>query len=115
MLESLGIVGSQEKDPTGKDASLKNYRRTGVVEVFCKESFFADFSSGIGVPVRIRKGAQVWEGEMAGFRLGVLSGDFMPREFVESNTEKRVGIYTVRLLIEDDFPEEIIGAKVYLA
>ena len=30
----LGIVGSQEKDPDGKDVSLENYRRTDVVEVF---------------------------------------------------------------------------------
>lgn len=73
MSEFLGIVGSQEKDPDGKDVSLEHYRRTNFIEVFCREALFADFSSGIGVPVKIRKGAQVWEGEMFGFRIGVLS------------------------------------------
>ena len=111
----LGIVGSQEKDPDSKDVSLENYRRTDVVEVFCREALFADFSSGIGVPVRIRKGAQVWEGEMAGFRKGVLSRDFTPREFAQDNAGKRVGIYTVRLWTETPVTDKIIGAKVYLA
>ena len=114
MSEFLGIVGSQEKDLAGKDISLEHYRRTGFVEVFCREALFADFSSGIGGPLRIRKGAQVWEGEMAGFRMGVLSGDFTPRNFFQDNAGKRVGIYMVRLWTESPVTDKIIGAKVYM-
>ena len=49
------FVGSQEKDPEGKDVSLEKYRLIGIVEVFCKRSLYADFSSGIGVPDRDQK------------------------------------------------------------
>ena len=111
----LGILGSQEKDPDGKDVSLENYRRTDFVEVFCREALFADCSSGIGVPVSVRKGAQVWKGERAGFRKGVPSGDFTPREFARDNAEKGVGIYPVRLWTVSPVTNKIIGAKVYLA
>ncbi len=88
MSEFLGIVGSQEKDPDGKDVSLEHYRRSNFIEVFCREALFADFSSGIGVLVRIRKGAQVWEGEMFGFRMGVLSSNFTPMTFFRTTQER---------------------------
>ena len=114
MSEFLGIVGSQEKDPDGKDVSLEHYRRTNFIEVFCREALFADFSSGIGVPVKIKKGAQVWEGEMFGFRMGVLSSDLTPHDFFQDNAGKRVGIYTIRIWTEIPVTDKIIGAKVYL-
>ena len=97
MIQYLGIVGSQEKDPAGKDVSLEKFRRTDVVEVFCGKSQFADFSSGIGVPVVIRKGSVVWEGDIAGFRLGSLNAYFTPREYAELNKERAVGVYSIRL------------------
>ena len=67
------------------------------------------------MPVSVRKGAQVWEGERAGFRKGILSGDFTPREFTQDNTGKSVGIYPVRLWTLSPITNKIIGAKVYLA
>ncbi len=115
MSQFIGIVGSQEKDLDGKDVSLEKYRSTGVVEVFCERSLFADFSSGIGVPVVIRKGSVVWEGELAGFRLGVLNPGFTPREFAESIPDNNVGIYTIRLSSDTSVTPGMIGARVYLA
>ena len=51
---------------------------------------------------------------MAGFRMGVLSGDFTPWDFFQDNVGKRVGIYMVRLWTESPVTDKIIGAKVYL-
>lgn len=114
MSERLGIVGSPEKDPNGNDISLEKYRETGFVEVFCKAADFVDFSSGIGVPISLKKGALAWKGEMAGFRLGVVNDAFTPRDFIAFLEGMRVGIYTIRMDPETPVSSDIIGAKAYL-
>lgn len=83
MLKRLGIVGSWEKGPNGKDISLEKFLSTGDVEVYAPVSEYLDFSLAKGMPVELMKEGHFWKGEIVLSGTGYLTGSsgFTPRHF----------------------------------
>ena len=117
MLKRLGIVGSWEKGPDGKDISLEKFQSTGDVEIYAPVSEYLDFSLARGMPVELIKEGHFWKGEIVLSRTGYLTGSsgFSPRNFAQAIGNNPVGVYIVRLSRETPVMPEIIGATAYLA
>ena len=110
----IGIVGSPEKDATGKDVSLAKFLTTGTVEVFCFAPEYIDFSLSQGIPVVIEKESHSWNGEIVGGRTEILNEAFTPGDFVRTVGKSPVGVYLVRLDRKTPATPEIVGAGAYL-